>query len=126
MCAGCINTVKNYIHFLESVYLIFIIDKYAFSVGDQTVAQKKVYSADPGLMEIMGFRFSNNSGKYLENIVYLELRRRDHNRYSIYYYKTQNNLEEGWIITMDETKSINVGRKVVHCVSVVKWLLQPL
>lgn len=74
----------------------------------------------------MGFRFSNNSGKYLENIVYLELRRRDHNRYSIYYYKTQNNLEEGWIITMDETKSINVGRKVVHCVSVVKWLLQPL
>ncbi|WP_264770223.1 hypothetical protein [Coxiella burnetii] len=49
--------MKNYIHFLESVYLIFIIDKYAFSVGDQTVAQKKVYSADTGLMEIMGFRF---------------------------------------------------------------------
>ncbi|HLB42471.1 MAG TPA: ATP-binding protein [Gammaproteobacteria bacterium] len=90
---GSINTVKNYLHYLENAYLIFTVDKFSFSVGDQAVSQKKVYGIDTGLIEIIGFQFSKNIGKYLENIVYLELRRRNRYFNSIYYYKTKNNCE---------------------------------
>ena len=90
---GSVNTVKNYIHYLESAYLIFTVDKYAFSVGAQTIAQKKVYVIDTGIMETIGFQFSENRGKYLENIVYLELRRLYSNKGTIYYYKTKEDFE---------------------------------
>lgn len=90
---GSINTIKNYIHYLESAYLIFTVDKYAFSVEVQIASQKKVYAVDTGLMEAIGFHFSKNAGKYLENIVYLELRRRTQNLHTIYYYKTKSDFE---------------------------------
>jgi predicted AAA+ superfamily ATPase len=108
---GSVNTVKNYIHYLESVYLIFTVDKYAFSVGSQTAAQKKVYVIDTGFLETIGFQFSKNSGKYLENIVYLELRRRSRNLYTIYYYKTKNDLEVDFCIREGKnvTKLIQVA-----------------
>jgi len=90
---GSVNTVKNYVYYLETAYLIFTVDKYSFSFGDQTLTQKKVYCVDTGFLETIGFQFSKNIGKYLENIVYLELRRRSLSNYTIYYYKTKNNLE---------------------------------
>lgn len=40
-------------------------------------------------------QFSRNTGKYLENIIFLELRRRYE---AIFYYKTKNNLEVDFII----------------------------
>ena len=101
---GSLNTVKNYIHYLENAYLICTIDKYAFSVGDQTVSQKKVYGIDTGMMEMVGCQFSKNIGKYMENIVYLELRRKNKILDTIYYYKTKKNLEVDFCIR--EGKSI--------------------
>ncbi|MBY0543931.1 MAG: ATP-binding protein [Gammaproteobacteria bacterium] len=111
---GSVNTVKNYLHYLESAYLIFTVDRYAFSVGDQAVAQKKSYGIDTGLMQTIGFHFSKNSGKYLENIVYLELRRRGRNVYTIYYYQTQNNLEVDFCIRK--------GKNVIQLIQVAEHL----
>lgn len=92
---GSVNTVKNYLHYLENSYLILTIDSYAYSVLQQTISQKKVYAIDTGLVNAMSIQFSRNSGKYLENIVYLELRR----RYElIYYYRTANNLEIDFLV----------------------------
>jgi len=90
---GSVNTVKNFIHYLESAYLIFTVEKYAYSVGEQTLASKKVYGVDTGLMLSLGFQFSKNVGKFLENIVYLELRRRYHQFCTVYYYKTKDDFE---------------------------------
>ena len=102
---GSINTVKNYIHFLENAYLIFTVEKYSFSMNDQTISQKKIYSIDTGFMEVMGFRFSKNVGKYLENIVYLDLRRRNSGSCQIYYYRNKNGSEVDFCL--------REGRKVI-------------
>lgn len=115
---GSINTVKDYLHYLESAYLIFTLDQYAFSVGVQTVATKKTYGIDTGLMETMGFQFSKNVGKYLENIVYLELRRRNHEPYSIYYYKTKNNYEVDFCLR--QGKNITQLIQVAECLDDAK------
>lgn len=92
---GSVNTVKNYIHYLENAYLIFTLDRFSFSVTQQTLLQKKVYAIDTGLAKQIAFHFSKKRGRYLENIVYLELRRRYKD---IYYYKTEDNFEVDFLI----------------------------
>ncbi|MEI6886655.1 MAG: ATP-binding protein [bacterium] len=87
---GSVNTVISYIDYLENSWLFFSINKYAFSVKEQQIAAKKIYGIDTGLIESVGFSFSENKGKLMENVVYLELRRRQK---EIYYYKTQEDYE---------------------------------
>ncbi len=87
---GSVNTVKSYIDYLESSWLFFVLNKYAFSVKEQQIAAKKIYSIDTGLASTVGFSFSGNYGKLMENIVFLQLRRIKHD---LYYYKTNQDYE---------------------------------
>jgi predicted AAA+ superfamily ATPase len=82
---GSVNTIKNYIEYLENSWLIFTMNVYAYSVKRQQIAAKKVYSIDNGLVNAIGFSFSPNTGKLMENAAYLALRRKSH---EIYYYTT--------------------------------------
>lgn len=92
---GSSNTVKNYVDYLENSWLFFTIPKFSHSMKEQSIANKKIYCIDNGLINHLAFRFSKNSGRFLENLVFLHLRR----RYSeIYYYKTNNNLEVDFYI----------------------------
>ena len=79
---GSVNTVKNYIDYLENSWLLFTMNVYDFSVKRQQVAPKKVYAIDTGLANAVGFSFSANTGRLLENLVFLALRRRTQ---EIYY-----------------------------------------
>src|SRR3989339_933647 len=87
---GSVNTVKSYIDYLESSWLFFVVNKYAYSVKEQQIATKKIYGIDTGLIGSVGFSFSGNKGKLIENAVYLQLRRK---RQDIYYYKTAQDYE---------------------------------
>lgn len=100
---GSVNTVKNYIHYLENAYLIFTLDRFSFSVSQQTLLQKKVYAIDTGLVKQIAFHFSKKQGRYLENIVYLELRRRYK---ELFYYKTEDNLEVDFLIREGSTVTL--------------------
>lgn len=82
---GSVNTIKNYIEYLENNWLIFAINVYDFSVKRQQIAAKKVYGIDTGLVDTIGFSFSPNTGKLMENAVFLALRRKTRD---IYYYTT--------------------------------------
>ena len=82
---GSVNTIKNYIEYLENSWLIFTMNVYDYSVKRQQIAAKKVYSIDTGLVHAIGFSFSPNTGKLMENAAFLALRRKTH---EIYYYTT--------------------------------------
>lgn len=111
---GSINTVKNYIHYLENAYLIFTLDRFSYSVSQQSVLQKKVYAIDTGLAKQIAFHFSKKQGRYLENVVYLELRRRHK---EIFYYKTEDGLEVDFLV--------REGAKVVLLIQVTESLRDP-
>lgn len=111
---GSVNTVKNYIHYLENAYLIFTLDRFSFSFSQQTGFQKKVYAIDTGLVKHIAFHFSKKQGRYLENIVYLELRRRFKD---IFYYKTKDNLEVDFLI--------REGNKIALLIQVTESLKDP-
>jgi predicted AAA+ superfamily ATPase len=69
------TTVKNYLSFLQDSYLIFLVSKYDVSVKKQIQNHKKVYFIDSGLIRELSFQHSENNGRLLENLVFIELRR---------------------------------------------------
>lgn len=92
---GSVNTVKKYIGYLENAWLFFTVNKYAHSVKEQQIAAKKIYSIDTGMLNSVGFSFSENIGKLMENLVFLHLRRQHQD---IYYFKTKQNHEVDFFI----------------------------
>jgi len=87
---GSVNTVKNYVEYLENSWLIFTANLYDSSVKRQQIAPKKVYAIDTGLASAVGFSFWPNTGKRLENLTFLALRRRTP---EVYYYTSPGGYE---------------------------------
>jgi len=71
-----VMSVKNYVHFMEESFLIFELYKYDFSLKKQLINQRKIYVIDNGIRNTIAFYFSQDKGKLLENLIFLELRRR--------------------------------------------------
>lgn len=80
------NTLANFLNYAEEAYLVFTIKKYSFKIREQLRAPKKLYAIDHGLLQAIRFGFLENSGRILENIVYLALRRQ-YEGGDIYYYQ---------------------------------------
>lgn len=97
---GSVNTVKNYIDYLQTSWLMFTVNKFAFSIKKQQIANKKIYAIDTGLIKSVAFSFSENRGKFLENLVFLTLRRLSED---IYYYTTKNDLEVDFYLPKQKT-----------------------
>ena len=93
---GSENTVKNYVSYFEEAWLFLSLPKFSFK-KQESLRYRKIYLIDPGFTVISGENFSMNSGRLLENIVFLQLirdaRRLD---YEVYYYK--KNCEVDFVI----------------------------
>lgn len=71
-----VQSVIDYVSFFEEAYLIFSIPRFSYSFKQQQVNPKKVYSIDNGFSNNNSASFSKDSGKMLENLVFLALRRK--------------------------------------------------
>ncbi|CAN5317233.1 ATP-binding protein [soil metagenome] len=69
------TTIQNFIQILENAYFIEELKNFSYSLKTQTKAKKKIYCIDNGLITATTFKFSNNYGKLLENLIYTELRK---------------------------------------------------
>jgi predicted AAA+ superfamily ATPase len=87
---GSTNTVKNFTEYLENSFLIFFVNQFSFSKGIQAASPKKVYCIDTGLRNIVSFRFSEDTGRLVENMVFLELKRRGK---EIYYWSGKGEVD---------------------------------
>ena len=97
---GSVTTVKNYIEYFADSWLFFIVNKYAYSVKEQAIAAKKIYGVDNGLISNLGFSFSPNTGRLMENLVFLQLKRQN---VPIYYYKTKTGKEVDFYLPKSNT-----------------------
>lgn len=96
---GSVNTVKNYIDYLEISWLLFSVNSYAYSIKKQQIAPKKIYGIDTGLVYSLAFSFSKNYGYLLENLVFLSLRKKYK---EVFYYKTAKGYEVDFYIPKDK------------------------
>ena len=78
-----VETVKEYIGCSENSYLIYTLTKYDRSVKKQIANPKKIYCLDTGLVNSISFKFSENKGRLIENLVYMALRKQNK---EIYYH----------------------------------------
>ncbi|MFA7709414.1 MAG: ATP-binding protein [archaeon] len=89
------DTISNYVSYLSECYLLFLINKYSYSYKSQIKSAKKIYPVDLGLINAVSFKFSEDLGRAYENLVFIELKRRNK---EIYYYKNIKNQECDFII----------------------------
>ncbi len=108
-----VHTVRNYVDYLTTSYLTFVLERFSFSLKQQTIAPKKIYCIDTGLIHAIAFRFSENMGRVLENLVAIEILRRKsywQNDFELYYWKDHQQREVDFVIKK--------GPKVVKLIQV--------
>lgn len=95
---GSSTTVKEYFNYFENSFLIFLVNRFDYSLRKQLYLSKKVYLIDTGLAINLGFRISKDIGRLMENLVFLELKRRNK---EVYYYLDKRECD---FIIKDKTK----------------------
>lgn len=103
---GSINTLISFISYFEDCYLLFSINRFDYSIKKQIISPKKIYAIDNGLAKANSLSFSKDLGRMLENMVFINLRKKHEN---IFYYK-DDEFECDFIIKEKEsiTKAIQV------------------
>ena len=77
------DTIKNYLEYIQQTYLISQLFRYDPSVKKQMMSPKKIYFVDNAIIKRIGFNATENNGVFLENLVFIELKRRG---WDVYYY----------------------------------------
>jgi len=95
--ARSINTIKNYLMFLEDAYLLIKIPLFSFSLKKQLANPLKIYSIDVGMRNAVSFRFSEDMGKLYENATAIELIKR-FGKESIFYWKSSKHKEVDFVL----------------------------
>lgn len=79
-------SVRKHVGFMTEAYLVFELMKYDYSLKKQFISDKKIFVIDNGLRNEIAFSVSEDKGRLLENLVFIELKRRGH---EIYYFKNK-------------------------------------
>ena len=108
---GNVETVKNYVEYLESAYLIFELPKFSFKPKEVVRGDKKVYAIDTGMLNAVLPNVSENIGRLMENAVFIELLRfKYYKRPSVELYHYRDTKGEVDFVVRDkgETELIQV------------------
>jgi len=78
------DTVERYMGYLKDAFMVFDLKMFSYGLKKQYRQNKKIYVIDNGLRNHVSFRFSADNGRLAENLVFLELRRREAD---VYYWR---------------------------------------
>jgi len=94
-----VATVQKFIGYLEEPYLFQHITRYNSKIKNHQKAARKIYIIDNGFVHARSFELSPNYGRLLENLVFVELLRRDYKpELDLFYYRTRNDREIDFLI----------------------------
>lgn len=88
-------TLSSYARYVEDIFFGFFVELYSESVRKRQVNPKKFYLIDQGIHNYLTLKFTENRGRILENIAFLELRRRG---FYVFYYKTAGGHEVDFLL----------------------------
>ena len=99
-------TLREYLYYIEQAKMLFEVHYFSYSVKAQSRNNKKIYCIDNGLRNAVSFKFSEDEGRLAENLVFVELMRRER---EVYYWK--GNDEVDFVVKNEDgsLSSINVA-----------------
>lgn len=84
------EALYDYVGYIEDAYLAFTVSLYDKSIRRVQTNPKKLFAIDPGLAQVFALYRESDVGKLFENVVYLDLRRKNCN---VHYYLTKDRYE---------------------------------
>ncbi len=78
------NQLYENLEACQNIYLALILRKHTTSLVERELGEKKIYAIDNGLLNALSYKFSDDTGKTMEQTVFLELKRREK---EVYFYK---------------------------------------
>jgi len=115
------KTVSKYIDTLVEAYLFYKVNRYDIKGKQHLATQEKYYLVDLGFRNaLLGKELASDAGHLLENIIYLELKRRNN---QVWIGKT-NNLEVDFVVRNNEgfTQYIQVSQTVENATTLEREL----
>ena len=98
--------------YLHEPYLFYYLPRYNYKLKLMAKAPRKVYVVDNGFVAAKAFSLSDNLGRLLENMVFIELLRRGYNtEKTLFYYHSRNDKEVDFVLR----KGTRVERLVQVC-----------
>lgn len=99
-----VATVQKFIGYLEEPYLFFNLTRYNNKIRAQQKSPSKIYIVDNGLIKTRSFELTPNYGRLLENLVFIELLRRNFRPgLELFYYRSRNNKEIDFLVRKGHT-----------------------
>lgn len=90
-----LRTIERFSKYLEEAYLILFLKRFSYKVKEQEKSPRKVYSIDLGLINACGFKFIENKSQLMENLVLLELVKKEQ---EVYYWKNPQQEEVDFVV----------------------------
>ncbi|NLL27291.1 MAG: ATP-binding protein [Bacteroidales bacterium] len=115
------KTVSKYIDTLVEAYLFYKVNRYDIRGKQHLATQEKYYLVDLGFRNaLLGKELASDAGHLLENIIYLELKRRNN---QVWIGKT-NNLEVDFVVRNNEgyTQYIQVAQSAQNTTTLEREL----
>ncbi len=94
-------TLREYLYYAEQAKILFEAHYFSYSVKAQSRNNKKIYCIDNGLRNAVSFKFSEDEGRLAENLVFVELMRREK---EAYYWKGKGEVD---FVVRNEDGSLN-------------------
>jgi len=69
-------SARSFARYLEEAYLVFELYNYQYSLKKQYTGTRKFFVIDNGMRNAVSLRFSGDRGRMLEDLVFIELKRR--------------------------------------------------
>lgn len=90
-----VDTVERYSEYLNNAFLFFYLKRFSYSLKEQEKNLRKVFCIDSGLRNAVSMGFSEDRGKVLENIVFLNFLQKGN---EVYYWKDKQGYEVDFIV----------------------------
>ena len=94
------GTIQSYLSYIEDSYFIYSLPMFSFKIKNQLQYARKVYFVDTAFLNVLSARYTKNSGRLYENLVFIELKRRQANdpNQNVYYWRSPRKEEVDFVL----------------------------
>jgi predicted AAA+ superfamily ATPase len=116
------NTLYNYLEYCNDGYILFPVRRFSYSLKEIEQSKPKIYVIDNGIIRVFAHKISENVGRLMENIVFLELRRKYKENEDIFYYVTKDNKEIDFLIENRQIIEVTYDLDQEHVKKIIRAL----